>query len=627
MLDYIVGILFSFIFVFLLQLFGICLTKKINKYSYSFIVGFVVYSFFVAIVGIPIQIFNFSWTVFFVCMILILLGIVLYIFWSVKTKKIIVTKLEIIDYIKNNWFLYIGAILILIFSLTHLRYIWANNMTDDGYYLNKIATLPYIDNPFTTDPVTGLPQTGLNSYSLNTFELEASFYLFIMNIDPSLYARIFLSLFNYFLMLNAIHAFFITLAGTFKNKMNDVLLQYLVPCLFFIFILCANIFIESDATWTILSAAFYGSSIVRVSCTFIVLLSLINIQKLDYKSIIFTIMTCVVMVSKSTVAVVLLFVLAVSYLLDLCIRNKNKIFGFILICLLFVGGVVLPDNVEINQAMLESFMRLKNLLIIIPLVLMILYSRKYDIYKRILFISIISLFLILCPSVNDIVETVSQFLFVTERTRYSLFIFIWILGLFPLFYDFMLRVKLFKLGCIVSLLLSMFTVFVTGYGDSNILRSGKTYLSNPYIMPQSTILLGETLEKYYDETGAGLKAVMPAGIILNGESHFVSSIIRTYSPHTISVVGGIRIEPELHNEYSEFNGFSIDDFNLISKFYSDATVENVQNIAVLNEKYPFDCFIGVNLTDVHSSLLNSIGYTRYADVKDSLITYNVFVKE
>lgn len=98
-------------------------------------------------------------------------------------------------------------------------------------------------------------------------------------MNPALYARGFLALFNYFVLLNAIHAF---LEVIIKRKIYNIL-WYLS---FFLFVMCAGVFLNgSDATWTIKSAAYFGSALVRVGCIFMVLLPLIDSNKLDVKKL------------------------------------------------------------------------------------------------------------------------------------------------------------------------------------------------------------------------------------------------------------------------------------------------------------------------------------------------------
>ena len=154
MVQYITGIILTLFLAVLFQLFGICITKNKKSFSYSFIIGYIVYSFLIAIVGIPIQILNLPWKAFFFYMIFLLIGILIFIFYNIYKKNVVLNKEILIDYIKENWFLYIGAILITGLALTHIQTIWENNLTDDSYYLNKIASLPYLENPFRTDYTT-----------------------------------------------------------------------------------------------------------------------------------------------------------------------------------------------------------------------------------------------------------------------------------------------------------------------------------------------------------------------------------------------------------------------------------------------------------------------------------------
>lgn len=632
MIDYFIGIVITFLSAFLFQLFGICLTKNKKSYAYSFVIGYIIYSFLVAVIGIPIQIFNLPWMVFFVYMIILLLGILLYIGITLRKKEFVFSRDLLLDYIKHNWFLYVGAVIIICFSLTHLSTIWANNLTDDAYYLNRMATLPYTENPFQTDPSTGLPgMMGVGYYSLNVFELEASFYIFITGIDPGLYARLFLALLNYFIMLNSIQAF---MQELLVNGKSDSKLQYITVPVFLVFVMNSRLFIDTDTYWTIVTAAYFGSSLVKITCIFIALLPLLKFEKLTFKKVVLTICTCIVMFSKSTTALPTLFLLAVSYLLVLfCIRlKKEKVNKYLLLCLvllIIVLGILLPNQPDSNELMINYiFNSTKNILILLPLAIIGLYAFKNINFLYLLVTMLLCVFIIICPEINDLYEISSQYSFVAERTRYSIWLFMIIVGSISLIWFIINRINKFALG-ILSFFVTLSSFFgfcFTHYNNADFLNSVKVIYRNKYLMPNSTIELGKTLEEYYANTGNKLNVMMHAGVVVDNYAHFPAGILRTYSPHTNSIIAGIRISDTLENIYSDFDGFSIEEYHNYENFVQTPNQETLENLDEILNKYPFNCIVGTNFSDEQTRLLSSIGYEKYQDVVDTNLVYNIYIK-
>ena len=113
MYSYLTGLLFIIFYVLFMYLIGSAFYKKEGSYPSHFIVGYLIFSFFVAIGGIPIQILNLPWLVFVGYMIIVYVGLAV---WSIRrlekaNKKIIDTS-KIKDFIKNQWFIVALALLL-----------------------------------------------------------------------------------------------------------------------------------------------------------------------------------------------------------------------------------------------------------------------------------------------------------------------------------------------------------------------------------------------------------------------------------------------------------------------------------------------------------------------------------
>ena len=67
--------------------------------------------------------------------------------YRIYTKKIRLFNGDLYDFVKKYWFLFFLASILVLISTVKIGWYWMNNCLDDGYYLNRIATLPYIDHP------------------------------------------------------------------------------------------------------------------------------------------------------------------------------------------------------------------------------------------------------------------------------------------------------------------------------------------------------------------------------------------------------------------------------------------------------------------------------------------------
>ena len=631
MIQYITGTALTLSLAIIFQLFGICLTKNKKSYSYSFIVGYIIYSFFVAVVGIPIQFLNLPWKFFFIYMILLLMAIIIYIIYHLYNKKIILSKKVLLEYLKENWFLYVGAILITGLALSSISTIWSNNLTDDSYYLNKIATLPYLENPFRTDYTTGLADSKINTYLFNTFELEASFYVYITGIYVTLYARLFLALLNYFILLNAIKAFMIEVFDKTNMKISNGIVQYIVVPIFVLIVMCSILFISSESHWTMYSAAYYGSAFVRIGAVFIPLIPLVNKDKLDFKLVLITIINCIVLISKSTVAIPVLLLMACGYLLS--IISKKKWYLYVLfVGLIIVAGLVLPNKNDINQNDLSLIIsNLIHPLTIFSLFAIVIFSISNRIYLRITCIIVTSILLIILPEINDIFEFVSNYSFVADRAIYSLFSFVLITSLISVAAFIASRISKERLVRVLGSLSTcclLGSIIVTGFSDYDFVNAIKIYSKNMYLVPTSTIALGEKIEQYYIETGTKPIVIMPAGYSYESYSHFPAQILLSFSPHAISLVAGLRTQQVYENESTIFNGFSFTDNEILTNFILDPNEETLNELNELNEKYPFNCIVLINGSELHQNLLGEMGYVKYDEVLDNNLyfMYHVYIK-
>ena len=633
-MDYGSGIVWTLLSAFLCQFLGIAITKRESHYSYSFVIGYIVYSFLVAVVGIPIQLLELPWHIFFYYMIGLWVVLIVYIVIRFIHRHLSFSFSKWKDYMAGHWFLYVGAIVLTVFGLMHIKTILENNNTDDGYYITKIATLPYTERPFRTDPVTGLLQTSnsklsILSYLLNTFELEGSFYVYVLKINPVLYCRLFLSIWNNFILLNAAHAFMQMFLEKMRVLKSEKLLQYYLLPVFLVFVMSLGVFAPYDASWTVVTAAFYGSSLVRIGCTFIVLLPLLQREKMDWYSVVITCMSCVVMVSKSTVAVPLLGILAIGYLVVYGVSTKKMtgiLFSLGLVGILFVIGWLIPGKDWMTKYLVEYMMyRSSEYLLAIALGILAICTVRTKTSLKLVFVILIAFACMYLPYLNNLFENASYWHFVAERTRYSLLIFTLIVAFTTLFVTMTqwLPTLFVSIGNVV-LAVAVFTgLCISGITGAKPADAARFYVHNPYLLPNSTMALGKALE----QSGKEHTVLMSAGIQVDSYSHFSSSILRTFTPSTRSVIGGLRIDKQIRYSDSPFNGFRLEDMQIYDAFATDPNEQTTKQLQSLCEKYPFDCIVGTGFNETHTNFLKSIGFEKVEMVEDPSVTYVIYEKQ
>lgn len=627
MINYVSGFLITFITIIMFQLLGMCVSKKKDHDSYSFLLGFVIYSTLVFIGGLPIQLLHLPWKVFFIYMLVLWLGILLYIVYHIYKKYICLDKQTIILYIKRNWFLYVGAFLILLIALGHIQTIWVNNLTDDSFYLNKMATIPYIDQPFQTDPTTGFYDPQFNTYLLNTFELEGSFYIYISGLSGTLYARFFLALLNYFILLNIMRAFLFKVNNLMNINIPEALFSYICVPLFLLFIMNSTSFIYSHESWTVTSAAYFGSALVRIGCPFLCLLELMDKDRLDSKRFLFTILVCLVMVSKSTIAFPILFLCAIGYLLTL--KGKYHLFlKAALIISLLVLGYLLPDNPKIYEHILDLIAgNLLKPVVLAAVVCLCVFSYHVPIYRRFFVILLAAFAFMLIPYLNRSFFIIANYTFVVDRTVYSLLIFLIIISVSGVIMMLIKHFTIYKSLIVCSLLSIIMIISGTvafGWNDVKALTAAKIYYRNPDIVPDMTKRLGETLEAYYMDKKIQPTVLMSIGVLGSyyNNSHTPAAILRTFAPHAQSLGAGIRTSAIYHNCYSDFDGFSIDDMNVFNDFTTTPNQEHADELMIINDKYPFNCIVGLNYQQTHTDLLEANGYYVYKILNDPYQNYS-----
>lgn len=634
MINYFIGALILLILVPLYQLFGMSITKTNEKHTYSFVVGFFAYTAIAAVIGIIIQVLDIKWIVFLGAMIAMWLAIIGFIGWSIKEKRIVINKAFFISYFKTEVVLVLCAIVILFFSLQFPNYFWSNNLTDGGFYINRMANLPYIENALTTDVITGLPMALRFSYAINTFEIEASVYIYLSGISATVFARFFLSLLNIYVFLNIYSLFCDIVFKKWKLKNKSIIFPCFGVCIYLLFCICGSTFIPNFYEgWRLRSAIYFGSTFCMAIAPFALAIPILDKSIKGLKEVIWIAVACLVLISRSSVCLPVIVVFALVYFFyQILLLNKQwkikagLIAGYVAILSIVAFALSKANLVPFSNDMFFDTLNVP--LSYFAFIVSAVGAYFIDNKKISLFIwSLLGgiLVLNLVPGLNGIIYLASQHDFVYQRMMITLFIFVYFLAFAFAFY---FAIKYIK-NNIARITLSIASLAICFYSTCNILditprtirNTFAIYKHNIELIPWTTTALGNELENYYEETGTTLYAMIPNGLILDGYGHIISSIVRYNSPHTISVSGTLRIRDKYTYEGSPFNGFDLEDQGKVETLTNESDEASIEQAREVLDEYPFNCIVLVGTAEDTSKTMEKLGFYPVGNVDNVYVIY------
>ena len=626
MYDYLKGTIFVCLYILFNFLFGTAISKKYDSAPKNFVIGYITFSALLAIVGIPIQIFALSWNIFLIYMAILVVCIISFSIYRLR-KYNILKNFDIGNFIKNNWFLlFLGTILVLI-STIYFEWYWLNNGLDDGYYINRMATLPYIENPFRTVPGTGLLSESsiFNSYAYNIFELEASVYIYVLKIIPTLFARGFLAFINYFLFECVLYVFLEKLLEMSQIRIKKSNLQ-LFLVIIIIFSFSSELFSEYNLyklqdIWQNASAMYFGSSIVRCIGILLLLLPVIGKDKLVLKDVIIYIVTSLALLSKSSIVLPFSVIVAIAYIIVFLFKNKNTIkFAISFIILIFIIGMVLGNNDEISIVYRSLFIaNIKTIIVFVSIILTIFVTYYFK-NTRIPEISTLLLLLIgltLINPINNIFEKVSIYSFVSCRFMTGMFILLIIFSYFGFllvllnkFPNIFLKIRFTPVIILcLSISLGFSSMFSYSGASFKLLKDSVClFIENKYFVPESVIILGQELEGLSKKLGEKLYTLMPEGVGINNKAYSLAISIRQFSPSTVSLSAYNRYPGTIEEDFKDYNAGNQDIFG---KFTTEPNEENISNFKNMLDKYPINCFVSTNNLDEY---VTKLGFKKYKQI-------------
>lgn len=645
-LDYILTIVFFVIFGFFYYILGLSLSRK-HKFQETTIVliGFFGYTSILAIIGILFQIIGIEWKLFFYLSLLWFIICAIFSIYCIKKYNIKLFEKGILEFIKKYWFFIVLIIIFVLCLLSNMGRLWADNLTDDGYYLVRIANLPYAKNSMLVDNISGLNGTGMGTYALNTWELEMSVYLAISNVLPTIFIRFGLSVFNFVLICCGMHSFVANLCKILQKEVKENNYQYycfiIIPAFFMMNLFSQSLLgIHLEDTWKNTSALYYGSSLVRMLGPLILMNYALTINKIKLKDVLEVIIISIVLISRSTTAIPLIFLIGIAFIIVYLIKNNNKLLCIGTIFLIIAVSFLVKNNPSLYNytfdRVMNNLVSILTLIIASAYIILCMIKKNYQYLQYIVFLLIMYL-LVLIEPINNVYENLSIYEFVSGRTLYSLY-FLGYICLITI-----IMVNLFekinstkKIITILSIICLSFSVVLTQhlYDDvvtvnmeqsknDTIKHSLSVAKENMSLTPDSTINVGKKLHELEKISTHRLKVITTFDWqIIDGYAHYPALTYRAYAPDIYNYTSIFRTL----GENVKTGEYTWNEHALICEFANNPnnyTYKKVNNI--LKEK-DFDCIVSSN--GQLEQYLEDSGYQLYDSIIDNnnVNAYYIYAK-
>ncbi|WP_279006215.1 hypothetical protein [Thomasclavelia cocleata] len=504
--------------------------------------------------------------------------------------------------------------------------------------MNKMATLPYIDNPFIIAPATGLLGSS-NIFRLDVFttgELENSVYMFLTQVTPSIFARIFMSGFNYFLLVNCIFVFAEKIIKSCNINYNKSTIQY-ISCIVILFIFNWDFLNQSGIimvqdSWQFNTAMYYGSSIVRTMGIMLIIIHFIDKEKIGLKDVLIVLLISIALTSKSIIALPVIFTSGVAYLLSTYIISEKK-YRFIAIMITFiliVIGTILGNTEKISSVILTQISyNIDNwFLVLAVIILLVSFSFKSKVVTKCnLTILIIGILIIFDP-INNIFEKLSVYDFVAARNLTTL-IYTMIIMVSIYIYILLNKLEFMKNKLVLMYSLSTILLIIGALGsahiyEGSILSSYKTVWQNKAIIPSSTIKLGSKLTTLANQRNKAINVIMPEGVMADGDMHSVAIIIRTFAPQirSISAIGRFGT-----CETGAFADYNADEQRIFDNFLVNPNTDTADELEKMLLRYPINCIVLPTSED--NLYIESMGFESFDKIDDinAGVRYNIYYKK
>lgn len=598
MINYAFSVVYIILFItFLLFMATSIFNQKIGLPE-RIIYSYLLYKFFASFFGVIVQLLQLP---FFVYSILLCLTLISLVGFSIYKRKNQHSKLKIITIIKKYGFTLVVSLLCIFFSMGNVETQWIGNHLDDGLYVNTVSDYINGIDTFNIHAATGLTQKHkFGPHSLNTWQLEAGVYAKIFHVEANVFLNFAQSFINYLLFFILIVAFIEKLLSKKELKKYEYHIQF-IPAGMLLFMvpyaqLNHRIFLQDG--WQFANAMFYGSTLIRTMGIFLLLLPIINKEKLGIRDGVIYIATSFILLAQSSVGLPVVSMVAIAFLLVYALFEKiPKKYTIIYIALLILAGLILPNVASINKHGIELLVsNCKSVLLYGTFLFMILgYFLKNKNIAKINTIILLLIMFVYIPQVNDIVENLSMYDFVEARYLTGLYYAMAILA-FSYLVLFIVRILPLKLVIIAELML--FSVLV--YGNYITYKAQYGYFldlykyayNNPLLIPESTVKLGKELEKISEKSKKHLYVIAPEWVSIYSFPHSLAVLLRQYAPNS-SIISAIPRYPDFSDK--RFKGYSqtdCDDYTSLMNGSGD-----YRNLEKNLNKYPINCVVSTRKLD------------------------------
>lgn len=648
--EYIIGGIFFTLFSIFMYLVGTAIVDRNESYSYKFVIGYLVYSFFVAVFGIIVQVINLPWKIFEIYMIFLLVIFCVWSTYRIRKYNKQVFPINFKQFINEHWFLFFLLLFMIFLTFFHFRSYWFNNHLDDSFYINKMMVYPHVNNPFRINPTTGLLNgNNINPYIVNTHELEASFYVNLLKMTPTLYARLFLAGFHYSLFINCIYAFSEKIMILAKIKYNKNTLQY-IPGIIILFafneLFLRNkgiLFLQDSNQFG--NAMYYGSSVVRTMGIMLLILPFLDMKKINLKMVITVVCTSIVLVSKSTIALPIIIATSISFVLTsfVCSDKLGRRMFIIILLLLMIANCFFINNDKVSEISYYAFKNFKNnlsLIGFIPIIIIFILSFLYksSTINKINIFFVIFFVVTIIPFFNNCISFTSFYSFVAGRTFTCFYYTLCILACIYV-HIFLNNIQLNK---VVISFLSIVSAISLGFGSVysiqiaggslfydqqlyglDLKESLKIIKNNNKFVPTSSLKLGEILNQLTKDEEYEINVLSRELHNVNGAAYALATSLTSLAPNVKSISSIFRYGVGTNKEFKDF---SEKDQMIYEKFMFQFDSQVYRKFKNLLIKYPINCVILV--VDDKTRYMEEMGFELYDKVIDENagVLYYVYKK-
>lgn len=560
------GTLFLVLYMALMYIIGAGFTKKEGAYTRHFVIGYLIFSCFVGLGGVPIQILNLPWIIFAMYLLAVIVGLLVCSLLRLRAARIpLIDAGEMRVFFRSQWFVLVVALVLSYAMLANITYIWGNNSSDDGYYLSLVATLPYSPNNFYTNPASGLSSNlkHMASYLVNTIYTEYSVYVRLFGFKTTTFCRMYMSFFNYFLFGCCIT----TVAEMAMKNIGKVIRphMYQFSCLILLLFGFPAVFLQNNHIfyvyddWQFNTAMYYGSSIIRCLEIFLIVIPLMKEEELNSKHIMWLVGIAIALMSKSSIALPLLILVPIAYVISHFIFSGHFIkilLAGVTLFLFMALSIVMPQMDSAQKLITDYFSICLQSFLLLPSLLLFassfLYQKK-EVYRLNVMMILLFVFMMV-PPFRKLFYIVSTVDFVAGRAVTTWIYTYLVLCTIYLLIDLYLFVRTKKYRTLIPITLSAcLTIFMfSRVGSLHDLGTFYTVIhANPQLIPNSTVELGEVMEQRYQETGVINRALVNEGAKPNDILHFPAGIIRTQTPHTVCLSAAVRFTAGVDGSFGQ----------------------------------------------------------------------------